>query len=138
MNRKAHVAPRAYLLPYSRLKQSLQLDEGSESIVLTAEQIRNAVKLLLRGVEVDEAWYLNEYQDVRDAIAQGNFRSGKHHFIENGYFEGRRPCCIMVDDDWYGRAYPDVSEGLEFGEVSSYQEHFEQYGEKEGRFPVEE
>ncbi|MBH5399929.1 hypothetical protein HZZ13_19360 [Bradyrhizobium sp. CNPSo 4010] len=137
MGRNSRKLQRAYVVPYGRLKELLSFD-GRRDLVLAPEQVLNAIKLLLRGVEVDETWYLNEYADVKEAVNQGAFRSARHHFIENGYFEERRPFPVVVDDDWYGRAYPDVAEGVEFGEISSFQEHFEMYGEREGRFPSED
>ena len=93
---------------------------------------------MLRGVRVDEDWYLRQYPDVGEAIAKGVFRSAKHHFIESGYFECRRSARVVVDEDWYSRAYPDVGESVEFGEMSSCQEHFDRYGEDEGRLPVQD
>jgi hypothetical protein len=125
-------------MPYLRFMEALDINESDQDIGVTTERLRNAIKLILRGIEVDEDWYLKQYPDVKEAISRGVFRSGKHHFVENGYFEGRRPYRVVVDEEWYGRAYPDVNEGLEFGEVSSFQEHFELYGEKEGRLPSED
>jgi hypothetical protein len=129
----------AYLIPYARLRELLGLSGGDQqSVVLSRDRLEHAVKMLLRAVQVDEDWYLRQHPDVSEAVAKGAFRSAKHHFIESGYFEGRKPARVLVDEEWYGRAYPDVSESVEFGELGSCQEHFDRYGESEGRLPAED
>jgi hypothetical protein len=129
----------AYLISYTRLRELLDVrgdDQGT--LVLSPDRLVQAVKMLLRAVQVDEDWYLRQHPDVREAVAKGTFRSAKHHFTESGYFEGRKPARVLVDEEWYGRAYPDVSESVEFGELRSCQEHFDRYGENEGRLPAED
>jgi hypothetical protein len=129
----------AYLISYARLRELLGFNsDDAQSVVLSSDRIQEAVRMLLRAVQVDEDWYQKQYPDVRDAIAKGVFRSGKHHFVESGYFEGRKPSRVVVDEEWYSRAYPDVGESIEFGEMSSCQEHFDRYGESEGRLPVQD
>lgn len=39
----------------------------------------------------DEAWYLDAYPDVRDAVAAGVFESGRDHWLRFGKTEGRLP-----------------------------------------------
>ncbi|WP_024516282.1 hypothetical protein [Bradyrhizobium sp. Tv2a-2] len=133
--RKQH----AYLVPYARLREvfGFERDDG-QLVALSSDRIEQAVRMMLRAVHVDEDWYLRHYPDVKAALAQGVFRSAKHHFIESGYFEGRKPARVIVDEAWYARAYPDVSESVEFGELGSCQEHFDRYGEREGRLPSED
>lgn len=128
-----------YLIPYVRLRELLGYSGSDQhSVVLSSDRLERAVKILLRAVHVDEDWYLSQHPDVREAVAKSVFRSAKHHFIESGYFEGRKPDRVIVDEEWYGRAYPDVSESVEFGELGSCQEHFDRYGESEGRLPAED
>lgn len=135
----AAIQQHAYLVPYSRLREMFGLDLGDQqSISLSVDQLEQAVKTLLRAVRVDEEWYVRQYPDVRDAVAKGVFRSAKHHFVESGYFEGRRPARVVVDEQWYSQTYPDVGESVEFGELSSCQEHFDRYGESEGRLPAQD
>ncbi len=129
----------AYLISYARLRELLGFaSDDEQAVLLSAEALQNAVRMLLRGIHVDGDWYERQYPDVKDAIANGIFRSAKHHFIESGYFEGRRPARVIVDENWYSRAYPDVGESVEFGEISSCQEHFDRYGEREGRLPAQD
>jgi hypothetical protein len=133
----AAVRQPAYLISYARLRELLGFAaDDKQPVALSADRLQQAVRMLLRAVYVDEDWYERQYPDVRDAIADGIFRSAKHHFIESGYFEGRRPARVVVDEKWYSQAYPDVSESVEFGEISSCQEHFDRYGEREGRLPT--
>jgi hypothetical protein len=128
-----------YLIPYVRLRELLGFDGNDKpSVVLSWDQLQHAVRMLVRAVHVDEDWYVKQNPDVKEAIAKGVFRSAKHHFIESGYFEGRKPAPVLVDEEWYARAYPDVGESVEFGEISTCQEHFDRYGESEGRLPAED
>jgi hypothetical protein len=95
------------------------------------------IKALLRGFCIDEQWYRTVYPDVDSAIKDGAYKSAKHHFVENGYFEGRRAGRVVVDESWYLKTYHDIAEGIESGEIQSCQEHFDKHGESEGRFPRE-
>jgi hypothetical protein len=95
----------------------------------------NVVKLLLRGVAFDEKWYLAKYPDVAEAVAGGIFASGRQHFIEVGYFEGRRPGEFEVDEKWYVATYPDVADGIKRGKIKSALQHFNDHGYEEGRHP---
>jgi hypothetical protein len=104
---------------------------------LTGDQLKSVMKSLLRGVSVDEVWYRRVYPDVDQAIRDGGYKSAKHHFVEDGYFEGRRPGIAVVDENWYLSVYQDVAEGVETGEITSCQDHFESHGEAEGRLPRE-
>ena len=89
------------------------------------------------GVAFDEKWYLTRYPDVASAVTTGIFKSGRQHFIEVGYFEGRRPREFEVDEKWYLETYPDVAEGLGKGVIKSARQHFNEHGYDEGRFPAE-
>ncbi len=40
---------------------------------------------------VDEAWYRKSYPDVDEAIRLGHETDAKSHFIDKGYYEGRKP-----------------------------------------------
>jgi hypothetical protein len=129
----------AYLISYARLRELLGFaPNDDEPVVLNDARLQHAVRMLLRAVHVDEDWYGRQNPDVKEAIAKGVFRSAKHHFVESGYFEGRKPAPVLVDEEWYKQAYPDVSESVEFGELGSCQEHFDRYGEGEGRLPAED
>jgi hypothetical protein len=89
----------------------------------------------LAKVRVDEAWYLEAYPDVRDAIAAGIVPDVRTHFLMFGYYEHRMPHAIDVDEAWYLVAYPDVHKAIQRRHFASAQDHFNQYGYREGRLP---
>ena len=134
---------RGYLPPFDLIKRRAANPEanghengnGGSTIHLSEDEFKEIVKLLLRGVDVDEDWYLTENADVAQAIRDGGFKSARHHFIEEGYFEGRKPYPFRVNEQWYLRTYPDVAESIKTGRASSPQQHFQDHGYAEGRLP---
>jgi len=131
-----------YVVPYTVLKANFLRLEGSEAAEgadvshrLSEETLMAIARQFLQSVAIDEAWYLTTYTDVADAIAEGVFRSARHHFMESGYFEGRLPGELTVDEAWYAQCYPDVADGVEEGYFSSLAQHFHEHGYREGRRP---
>jgi hypothetical protein len=110
---------------------------GKPKINNSYDEFVEIVKLLLRGVAFDEKWYLSTYTDVAEAVKAGAYKSGRQHFIEVGYFEGRRPCDFEVDEKWYLENNPDVVDGINKGDIKSARRHFNEHGYEEGRFPAE-
>jgi hypothetical protein len=110
---------------------------GKSKINNSYDDFVEVIKLLLRGAAFDEKWYISKYADVAEAVKTGAFKSGRHHFIEVGYFEGRRPREFEVDEKWYLSTYPDVAEGVGKGEIRSAYQHFNEHGYEEGRLPAE-
>jgi len=90
---------------------------------------------MISGIEVNEEWYLDEHQDIAQAVREGSIKSAKQHFTDDGYFEGRLPFPMPVDEQWYLEHYPDVAESIRNGLVESAQQHFVQDGYREGRLP---
>jgi hypothetical protein len=90
---------------------------------------------MIVGIEVDEEWYLRTYEDIAKAVREGAIRSAQHHFVEDGYFEGRIPFPMRVDERWYMNQYPDVGDSVRRGELPSAQAHFDEDGYREGRLP---
>ena len=129
----------SYLPPFEAIKRRFKItvSNGKGRITLSHQDFLELIKLMLRGVALDDRWYLNEYPDVADAVREGRYRSAKHHFVEEGYLEGRRPANVAVDEEWYLRAYPDVADGVVSGAFLSPQTHFELHGYAEGRLPSE-
>jgi hypothetical protein len=117
-------------------KRLVDISTAKGQLMATAryENLIMMIKLLLSGIDVNEEWYLRQYPDVGLAIRQGNTKSAKQHYIDNGYFENRLPFPVEVDDDWYKKEYPDVAESIREG-TDSAQEHFVRQGYKEGRMP---
>ena len=137
------MATSTYVIPYVQLLKRLDITHieskklSNIKLSLSTGQLLQLVKLLLRGVDVDEKWYRAAYPDVDQAIRAGELKSAKHHFVKSGYFEGRRAAPVVVDEEWYLAANPDVKESMELGEFRSAQRHFEEHGETEGRLPSE-
>lgn len=133
------LAHSGHVMPFKRTMERIGLDPRRlpNPITLSRDDLQWLLKELLRGIDVDEGWYRMAYPDVDEAIRQGMYKSAKHHFVENGYFEGRRPGQVIIDESWYLQANPDIAEGIASGEIGSCQEHFDRYGEAEGRLPRE-
>jgi hypothetical protein len=124
--------------PYSSLiNRKLIVPSSRKPFVAVDENF--VTQLLMPGLErirVDEAWYLETYPDVRDAIQRKVVEGAKAHYCQYGYFEHRMPHRIAVDEPWYLSEYPDVREGvIGARDFASGQDHFERLGYKEGRFP---
>ncbi len=100
-------------------------------------EIVRMIQALLVGVEVDEAWYLEQNEDVAEGIGVGKIISAKQHFLDHGYFEGRTPFRMEVDEAWYLARNTDVADHVRLGTYESGQAHFEAAGYREGRMPRE-
>jgi hypothetical protein len=126
-----------YLPPFDVIKKPVAISASKGQTIATAtyEDLLGMIKHLLSVVDVDADWYLQQYPDVREAIAQKKTPSAKQHFIDNGYFEGRLPYLIEVDEKWYLEKYPDVAASIRRGVEPSGQAHFLQGGYREGRIP---
>ena len=126
-----------YVPPFDRLKTFFEIScsTGELRFSLNHDGFVAFIRALLAGASVDSAWYLRKYPDVAKAVQEGHFSSAKHHFIENGYFEGRFPCEPAVDEAWYLAANPDVAENVRRGEIKSGLHHFIEDGYREGRLP---
>jgi hypothetical protein len=127
-----------YLPPYDLLCRSLTISEvgGSHQVSMGYDDFIKLIKLLCAAIDVDEEWYLRQYDDVRSAVEAGSLESARKHFIDDGYFEGRLPFPMDVDEAWYLEQYPDVAEGVRNGTVASATQHFQEAGYREGRFPA--
>jgi hypothetical protein len=114
---------------------SLELDDtGYASVRL--EELENLLADYLSSVEVDEAWYLAQYADVRKAHNEGTLRmTPSEHYRRHGYLEGRLPFAPEVDEEAYRARYPDVEKGISQGAVPSALHHFITHGYKESREP---
>ena len=59
----------------------------------------------------------------------------EHHFVDDGYFEGRQPFDIRVNERWYLTENVGVADFVRQGKLESGQQHFDENGYKEGRLP---
>lgn len=108
---------------------------GKPTPNMTYDDIKRLISRLLWMVDVDEEWYLVKNPDIQEAVREGRARSGREHFVNNGYFEGRQPFPMTVDEEWYLAENPAVADAIREGQMSSAQQHFEMHGYREGRLP---
>jgi len=128
-----------YFPPFEVIRRAIDITtvRGELRIDMPYQNFVKLLRQIISGIEVDEAWYARLYEDIGQAIRLGTISSARHHFLNDGYFEGRLPFPIKVDEDWYLRQYPDVADGIRKGTLTSAQEHFEMDGYREGRLPFE-
>ena len=126
-----------YLPPFELIRRSIEIStvRGELRVNVSYEDFVGILRTMIRGVEVDEAWYARTYEDIGNAVKEGVIPSSKQHFVDDGYFEGRLPFPIMVDERWYLTEYPDVAESIRKGVVETAQDHFTRDGYREGRLP---
>ncbi len=102
----------------------------------------SALRLLLQYValasDYDEKVYLHHNPDVAEAHIQGNIVDPRKHYIQCGYFEGRKASDAVLDENWYLETYGDVADGVREGVVVSARAHFALRGEAECRSPNRE
>lgn len=89
----------------------------------------------------NDALYLENYPDVREAVAKGMLKSGYSHFVEFGLTEGRIPAWTsknILQPDWpwsewlYIKENPDVPKLLPHMGITIRQ-HYEKIGRHEKR-----
>jgi hypothetical protein len=126
-----------YLPPFEVLKSYLTISNVKGELMVTCsyESLVQMLRQLIIGVQVDEAWYLERYPDIAEAIAQGVVQSPRIHFVNDGYFEGRLPFPIKVDERYYLGQNTGVADYVRKGMLESGQQHFDENGYVEGRLP---
>ena len=128
-----------YIPPFDLIRRSVEIStvKGELRVSVSYDDFIKILRMLISGIEVNEEWYLQEYEDIGRAVKEGLVVSAKQHFIDDGYFEGRLPFPMNVDERWYLEQYPDVAESVRKGVVGSAQQHFSEDGYREGRLPYE-
>ena len=126
-----------YLPPFEMIRRSIEIStvRGELRVNLSYENFVAILRTMIRGIQVDEAWYARTYEDIGSAVQEGVVRTARQHFVDDGYFEGRLPFPISVDERWYLAENPDVAESIRDGVVVSAQDHFNKDGYREGRLP---
>ncbi len=92
-----------YLPPFDLIKRMVEVStvRGELRVSLAYDDFVKILRMMISGIEVDEGWYLKENGDIAQAIAKGALGSAKQHFVDDGYFEGRRPFPMPVDERFY-------------------------------------
>ncbi len=126
-----------YLPPFDLIRRSVEIStvRGQLRVSLSYDDFIGILRMMLLAVEVDEAWYLKQHDDIAEAVKQGSVASARQHFLDDGFFEGRKPFPMPVDEGWYLAQYPDVAENVRKGVVTSGEQHFTEDGYREGRLP---
>jgi hypothetical protein len=126
-----------YLPPFDLIRRSVEITtvRGELRVNISYEDFVKILKMMISGLEIDEAWYLKTYEDIAQAVREGGVKSARQHFVDDGYFEGRRAFPVQVDEKWYTETYPDVAESIRQGAIPSAQAHFDGDGYREGRLP---
>lgn len=126
-----------YLPPFEVLKafMTIGVENGEPVVSCSYDDFITMVRRMIAGIEVDEKWYLEQYPDIAAAIEQGIVTSAQEHFVNDGYFEGRRPFPIRVNERWYLMNNTGVADYVRQGRLVSGQQHFDENGYDEGRLP---
>jgi hypothetical protein len=111
------------------------LSESADYVAVGQHFFNSILRPFIRRIRLDEAWYLDTYPDVRQAIAERTVSDAGDHYERFGYFEHRLPYPIKVKEDWYLREYPDVGDAIARRIFPSGQVHFQLNGFREGRIP---
>ena len=126
-----------YVPPFDLIRRSVEIStvKGELRVNLSYEEFIRILKMMIAGVEVNDAWYTEAYEDIGKAIKDGAVVSAQQHFVDDGYFEGRLPFPIRVDEKWYLQQNADVADSVRRGALPSAQAHFDEDGYREGRMP---
>jgi hypothetical protein len=126
-----------YLPPFEILKSYLTISNVKGELMVSCEyeDLVQMLRRMIAGVEVDEKWYRQRYEDISQAITDGLVGSAKAHFVNDGYFEGRLPFEIKVDERYYLAQNSGVADYVRKGMLANGQQHFDENGYAEGRLP---
>ena len=126
-----------YLPPFDLIRRSVEIAtaKGELRVSVAYDDFIRLLRMMIAAIEVNEEWYLREYEDIAQAIRDGSVESAKQHFMDDGYLEGRLPFPMPVDERWYLEENPDVAESVRKGVVRSGEQHFAEDGYREGRLP---
>ncbi|MBD2041903.1 cadherin-like domain-containing protein [Microcoleus sp. FACHB-672] len=81
----------------------------------------------------DENAYLAENPDIREAIANGDFKTSLEHFLKFAPAQGRGLISLFFNEETYLAENSDVAYAVAQGSYISGLEHFLQFGIFEGR-----
>jgi hypothetical protein len=126
-----------YLPPFDLIRRFVEIStvRGELRVGVSYDDFIKILRMMISGIQVDEEWYLKQYEDIARAVSEGSIVSARQHFMDDGYFEGRLPFPIPVNERWYLEQYPDVAESMRNGVVASGEQHYAEDGYREGRLP---
>jgi hypothetical protein len=121
-----------YVPPYDRIKDRVRIAarDGTLWVNVEYKEFLDIIHDLLRGVAVDQEWYMKQYPDV---IESG--MTAHEHFALHGYFEGRLPSELTINEEWYLANNVDVAQQIADGDMPDALTHYQKHGYAEGRLP---
>jgi len=124
-----------FVPPYKLILKHLDPGpEGVHDVTVPRRLLDFLLRRLLEHAEFDEMQYLRCNPDVATAIRRKEMQSGREHFIQVGYFEGRAGG-TPVQEDWYLARNPDVAAAKRVGKVKSAEMQYRIAGASEWRQP---
>ena len=62
-----------YLPPFELIRRSIEIStvRGELRVNVSYENFVGILRMMIRGVEVDEAWYARTYEDIGNAVRDG-------------------------------------------------------------------
>jgi hypothetical protein len=130
-----------YFPEYEAMCHSLCIDINNQPkdnrIAVTSGFLIALMKVALESSPFRESDYLKFNPDIAEAQRRGDIGDLHRHFIDHGYFEGRRAYAFKVDEDWYLKVNLDVALAVRERDIESAVEHYHLSGEHEWRAPNE-
>ncbi|WP_158746879.1 hypothetical protein [Acidisphaera sp. L21] len=122
------------IVPYKLLSAICPTAED-DTVTIPVDFLKQLLRLALQNATLDEETYLRRNPDVAAAIRTGSIGSGRDHFAQTGYFEGRGGTGFDVAESWYVRSNPDVARAIVMREWESGEMHYNERGLLEWRAP---
>ena len=120
------------VVPYRLFQEKLFVDENSS---VPEPLLRFLLSRLIELSDFDEEDYLERNPDVATSIRRGECESGKYHYANFGYFEGRATSPLEFSEEFYTAANPDVARAVAAGDWPNGLAHFNREGLNEWRSP---
>ena len=108
---------------------------GANDITVPLSLFKFLLRIAVAHSEINLTGYLNANRDILDAAKLGRVPDPRSHYVDFGFFEGRRGATPAVDETWYRRNYSDISAAIRSGTITSGSDHFDQIGAEEFRAP---
>ena len=127
---------------YTAEKVALAIAKGLDSNITTSTTNQSVIKNNEFNEEeypmylFSENWYLYRYNDVKQAVKKGTFKSGYEHYIKYGKAEKRQsvpPIPGDFNEGDYLELNQDVKQAVEKGDYISGAQHYMLNGFKETR-----
>lgn len=127
-----------FILPYEALLNLIGTTReklaSEKDIKIPVSLFKFMLKGLLETGDFDAEAYLAANPDVAEAVRTRKISSPKEHYVNYGYWEGRRGI-PAVDEEWYLEKYTDVAAAVRARKLKSAEDHYYSAGAGELRIP---